>query len=298
MPAAVDPVGRCERCAHALDASDRAPYISRLLLAESGAFCRACRAREAERPREARALHVVNELVTPDVHYESWREFAELVYAVQDRYCACVEVAVREALRREHVSSVLGSLYGFPLELEHLRTHGPAVILELTKGAGVFWCNMVAHLVYSRVTRAAAIFNDVLANLADGDDERARSRWAREDSGDGTYAQLVDVMHQEVRHTFSGAMPFSIYTLCSGFVSTLLVKNFTFYDDAELTAFTNAQFRALLLALCMGAHPRLGARSPLLALHDDLLQAVCARLPASQLLKHIVFHTQEQWLVA
>jgi hypothetical protein len=48
----------------------------------------------------------------------------------------------------------------------------------------------------------------------------------------------------------------------------------------------------------MGAHPRLGARSPLLALHDDLLQSVCARLPASQLMKHIVFHTQEQWLVA
>jgi len=298
MPGEQRAAGRCERCARALDGGDRAPYIARLLLAESGAVCRACRAKEAERPREARALHVVNELVTPEVHYESWREFAELVYAVQDRYCACVEVAVREALRRGQVSHVLGTFCGFPLELEHLRTHGPAVILELTKGAGNFWCNMVAHLVYSRVTRAAAIYNDVLANLADGDDERARSRWARADSGDGTYAQLVDVMHQEVRHTFSGAMPFSIYTLCSGFVSTLLVKNFTFYDDAELTAFTNAQFRALLLALCMGAHPRLGARSPLLALHDDLLQAVCARLPASQLLKHIVFHTQEQWLVA
>jgi hypothetical protein len=284
----------CERCARALDGGDRAPYIARLLLAESGAVCRACRAREAERPREARALHVVNELVTPEVHYESWREFAELVYAVQDRYCACVQVAVREALRREQVSRVLGSFYGFPLELEHLRTHGPAVILELTKGAGDFWCNMVAHLVYSRVTRAAAIFGEVLAGLEHGDDERARGRWARAE----TEAQLVDIMHQEVRHTFSGAMPFSIYTLCSGFVSTLLVKNFTFYDDAELTAFTDSQFRALLLALCMGAHPRLGARSPLLALHGDLLQAVCARLPASQLLKHIVFHTQEQWLVA
>lgn len=42
---------------------------------------------------EARALHVCNELVTPEVHYESWREFAELVYAVQDRYCACVQAS-------------------------------------------------------------------------------------------------------------------------------------------------------------------------------------------------------------
>jgi hypothetical protein len=290
--------GCCELCARALEGGDRAPYITRLLLAESGgAVCRACRAKEAEKPREARALHVVNELVTPAVDYETWREFAELVYAVQDRYCACLEAAVRLALRREQVSRVLGSFYdfcGFPLELEHLRTHGPAIILELTKGQGAFWCNMVAHLVYTRATRAAAIFGDVLASLADGDDERARGSWSRAE----TVAQLVEIMQQEVRHTFSGAMPFSIYTLCSGFVSTLLVKNFTFYDDRDLTAFTDSQFRALLLALCMGAHPRLGARSPLLALHDDLLQSVCARLPASQLMKHIVFHTQEQWLVA
>ena len=48
----------------------------------------------------------------------------------------------------------------------------------------------------------------------------------------------------------------------------------------------------------MGAHPRLGARSPMLSLHDDLLQSICARLSASQLAKHIVFRTQEQWLVA
>ena len=45
----------------------------------------------------------------------------------------------------------------------------------------------------------------------------------------------------------------------------------------------NAQVHALLLVLCMGAHPRLGARSPLLLLPEDLLQKVCARFAASQL---------------
>ena len=111
-------------------------------------------------------------------------------------------------------------------------------------------------------------------------------------------SSFIDVMQQEVRHTFSGAMPFSIYTLCSGFVSTLLVKNFTLYDDGDFTAFTHAQFCALLLALCMGLHPCLGQHCPLLALQDDVLQCICAQLPASQLTKHIVFHAQEQWLVA
>ena len=45
----------------------------------------------------------------------------------------------------------------------------------------------------------------------------------------------------------------------------------------------NAQVHALLFVLCMGAHPRLGARSPLLLLPEDLLQKVCARFAASQL---------------
>ena len=104
-------------------------------------------------------------------------------------------------------------------------------------------------------------------------------------------------MQKKVRHTFSGAMPFSIYTLCSGFVSTLIVKNFTFYDNRDFTAFTHGQFCALLLALRMGLHPRLGQRCPLLPLQDDVLQCMCAQLAASQLVKHIVFHTQERWLV-
>ena len=57
------------------------------------------------------------------------------------------------------------------------------------------------------------------------------------------------VMQHEVHHTFSGEMLFSIYTLCSDFVSMLLVKNFTFYFtfyvDRDLTAFTDTQFHAL-----------------------------------------------------
>ena len=242
----------------------------------------------AEKP--ARALHIMNELVTPEVEYENWKEFAELVYAVQDNYCACIVTAVHRALQQEHISVVLGRVCGFPLELDHLRENGPAIIMHLTKNNGMFWCQMVAHLVYTRVKRAAAIFHEVMAAIGDVDAERH----ALPQNID----MLLEIMQQEVRHTFSGAMPFSIYTLCSGFVSTLLVKNFTFYDNAELTAFTDKQFRALLLALCMGAHERLGARSPLLALHDDILQSVCKRLTASQLTKHIIFHTQEQWLIA
>ena len=272
----------CEACGSDLHVAGTS------LLSES--MCRLCSRQQTEKQRGTRALHVVNELVTPDVEYESWKEFAGLVYAVQDSYCECVAQATMLAVAQQQFSLVLGRVYGFSPELTHLQERGPGIILRLTKSQGVFWCKMVAHLLYTRVARAAAIFNDVAATLAAGDDEGLL--------GARTIEPLIDVMQQEVRHTFAGAMPFSIYTLCSGFVSTLLVKNFTLYDDGDFTAFTHAQFCALLLALCMGLHPRLGQHCPLLALQDDVLRCICAQLAASQRTKHIVFHTQEQWLVA
>jgi len=63
------------------------------------------------------------------------------------------------------------------------------------------------------------------------------------------------------------------------------------YKPVLLYDHTNAaskkdEFRALFLALCMGAHARLGARSPLFALSRDLLQNLYARL--SWLMKHDV----------
>jgi hypothetical protein len=63
-----------------------------------------------------------------------------------------------------------------------------------------------------------------------------------------------------------------------------------------LTALTHKQFRDILLTLCMGRHPRLGKHSSLLPLTSDILRLACARPCASQLEKHIVFHTQEQWI--
>ena len=285
----------CEMCTLVFSNPDP-PHLTRLLLPDNtdAVLCVACSRRRIEArafaQKPAHALHVMNELVTPEVEYENWKEFAELVYAVQDNYCACLVTAVYKALQRVDVSVVLGHVRGFPLELDHLRESGPEIIMQLTKKEGLFWCQMVAHLIYTRVKRAAAIFNDVMEALGERDEERARRPQ--------DINMLIDVMQQEVRYTFSGAMPFSIYTLCSGFVSTLLVKNFTLYDNYELTAFTTTQFQILLLTLCMGLHKRLGACSPLLELHEDVLQSICAHLTATQLTKHIIFHTHEQWLVA
>ena len=237
-------------------------------------------------------VHIVNELVTPEVDYNSWKEFVDLVYLVQDVFCNLLEATVLEEFETQHMSPVLGSIYCRMPTLTRMKALGPSVIMRLTNGNGEFWCSMVSHFVCSRALRAAAIFEDVstsfedMLRLQDGTGMQEQDR----------LALMINSMQQEIRHTFSGAMPFSIYTLSSGFVSTLLVKNFTFYADKHLTAFTHKQFRKMLLTLCMGLHQRLGERSVLLPVTSDILRLVCSRLCASELEKHIVFHTQEQWL--
>ena len=103
-------------------------------------------------------------------------------------------------------------------------------------------------------------------------------------------------MQQEIRHSFAGTIPFSIYTVSSGFIATLLVKNFTFFSDIHFTAFTNAEYQDMILTLCMGMHSRLGQNSILLTLKTDILRAVCAQLCVSEQQKHIIAHKQEEWL--
>ena len=272
---------------------DCAAHITRLLQDEdNSSVCNSCCAKLGLESSAARAALVVNELITPEVDYDSWKQFAETVYQVQDDYCSCVATAVRNANEQYNHSMVLGSVWllsAVPIELPYLQDHGPAIMMQLTQRQGIFWCKMAAHLLYTRAMRAAAIYNDALTTLADYDEQFATGQ---------SLENLVQIMQQEVRHTFSGAMPFSIYTLCSGFVATLLVKNFTFYEDRHHTAFTNKQFRTLLLTISMGSHQRLGDRSPLLVLESDILQFICSFLHSSHLMKHYVFHTSEQWLVA
>jgi len=115
----------CEACGSDLHVAGTS------LLSES--MCRLCSRQQTEKQRGTRALHVVNELVTPDVEYESWKEFAGLVYAVQDSYCECVAQATMLAVAQQQFSLVLGRVYGFSPELTHLQERGPGIILRLTK---------------------------------------------------------------------------------------------------------------------------------------------------------------------
>ena len=226
---------------------------------------------------------VVQSVVPPSVPYETWKEFSTLLFLVQDEYCACL---VKSMCMELENGSALQS--GGSLHLPHLVTQGPSLIMRLTKQRGAFWCRMVANFVYSRVLRAAEVYHRVREQVhADTDTEHERT---------GLIVHLIQTMQDEVRHTFSTAMPFSIYSLSSGFVSTLMIENFKFYDDAELTAFTDAEVERLLLTLCMGLHRRLGMNSPLLSTKDDILQIICARLFTSKLRVHVAFQTRRELL--
>jgi hypothetical protein len=262
------------------------PYITRLMRCEHRNINRNVSDEES-------VVHLINELVTPEVPYATWNEFVNLVYQIQDEYCSCVVTAFDVAREEMRVSVVRGQVHflntaDLPTEFPHLQIHGRRLIARLTKNNGVMWCEMVAHLIYSGVLREAAVYADVLSittNEDNFDDQNFRHG-------------MIKTMQREVCNVFAGALPLNIYSLCSGFTSSLLVKNFTLFDNPDLFAVTNQQFSELLLTLCMGLHARLGKLSPLNFLEEELLCAICARVPASILVKHIVFHSQEQWLVA
>jgi hypothetical protein len=252
-------------------------------------------------------IHIVNEIITPNVHYKTWQEFVDIVYFVRDSFCVLVQQDVTEELKTKYLSRVTGrELYKRPT-LATTTIAGAKIIQNLTKNSSenssTLWCEMVSHFLCTRALRAAFMFDD-LYFLAAGEDVQTEA--ARTEL-------IINCMQNEIRQTFAGSLPLSMYTLSSGFISSLLVKNFTFFspmpqfiedDDGVLsnhyagkyTVFTNTEYQDMLLTLCMGQHPRLGQNSTLLPLTADILRTLCENLAASELQKHIFFHTQEEWL--
>ena len=228
------------------------------------------------------SIYIVNDMMTPEVHYKTRQEFVDLVYLVRDAFCDLVEKDVTEELQQKHLSPLIGCEFSRMPTLPTTKKQGPVIMQILTKNTSAFWCEMVSHFVCTRVLRAAWTFDDI---------------WNLQMAGEPMRTELmINSIQQEILHTFAGAIPFSIYTIASGFIGTLLFKNFTFFSDMHFTAFTNSEYQNMLLTLCMGMHQRLGKNSILLTLKTDILRAVCAQLCASEQQKHIICHTQEEWL--
>ena len=202
---------------------------------------------------------VVRKISSPEVNYSTWGEFADLLFSVQDNYCRCLVASLTMDVEAHKASLLPQATNPLQLKLSHLREQGPRIIMELTKHEGAWWCAMVAHFVCSRVFRAVSIYQHIREDLQEEEpDDSARD----EALTSRRMLTLIDIMQDEVRYTFSGAMPFSVYTLFSGFVSSLLVQNFTFYDDATLSAVTHSQFENISFTLGMSLHQRLGKNSP------------------------------------
>jgi len=245
-------------------------------------------------------IHIVNEIITPNVHYKTWQEFVDIVYFVRDSFCVLVQQDVTEELKTKYLSRVTGrELYKRPT-LATTTIAGAKIIQNLTKNSSenssTLWCEMVSHFLCTRALCAAFMFDD-LYFLASGEDVQTEA--------DRTEV-IINCMQNEIRETFAGSLSLSIYTLSSGFISSLIVKNFTFFshlpqfieddDDHQPTVFTNTEYQDMLLTLCMGQHLRLGQNSTLLPLTGDILRTLCENLAASELQKHIFFHTHEQCL--
>jgi hypothetical protein len=66
-------------------------------------------------------VHIVNELVTPEVDYDSWKEFVELVYLVQDVFCNLLAEAVQQEFQTDHMSPV--HIISYPSSPPFLKTY-------------------------------------------------------------------------------------------------------------------------------------------------------------------------------
>jgi hypothetical protein len=242
-----------------------------------------------------------SQLTTPEIEYENWKEFVELVYKATDDFCKCLSTAVLmdENSKLLHMSPVLGRMHWFPLTINLARKRGPDIIMGLTKQNEPLWCQAVSNFLCTRAISAATIFEEVYNTLGIFDEVSVTPvtgglnvNFASQDK----MSKMTSIMQQEVRQCFSGASPFGIYSMSLGFVSGLLVKNFTFYTDDNQFVFSCGQFQNILLLLAMGLHQRLGERSPLLSLDNDIFHVICATLYPSEIQKHLVFHESAKWL--
>jgi len=200
-----------------------------------------------------------------------------------------VEKDVTEEFRTKHLSPLIGCEFSRMPTLESTKQQGPLIMQILTKNTSEFWCEMVSHFVRTRALDAAWTFNDTWNDIWNLEWEQTHREQLRT-------KLMINSIQQEIRHTFAGAIPFSIYTNSSGFISTLLVKNLTFFADMHFTTFTNSEYQDMFLTLCMGLHPRLGQKIIMLALTNDLLRVVCEQICASEQQKHTICQNQEKWL--
>lgn len=223
---------------------------------------------------------VARVLPSPKVAYDTWQEFSALLMEAQANYCRCLVVSVTKELGARELP-MREAARNFAFTLSHAQEQGPRVIMGLTKQEGPCWCAVVAHFVHARVLRASRIYQRTIEQLKDAELGAPAGGAQDELLFCRRLSAFLEVLHEEVQHTFSGVAPWSVHTLSSGFVSALIAENFTFYDDPERTAFTNSQIQDILLALCMGLHPSLGASSPLLPMHDELMLSLCNLVCAS-----------------
>ena len=110
-------------------------------------------------------IHIVNETITPNVHYKTWQEFVHIVYFVRDSFCVLVQQDVTEELKTQYLSRVTGRrLYKMPT-LATTAIAGAKIIQNLTKNSSenssTLWCEMVSHFVCTRVLRDEWTFNDI-----------------------------------------------------------------------------------------------------------------------------------------
>lgn len=235
-------------------------------------------------------MHLPETTTHLQVEYADWKEFLHLVYVTHSKFLQLISAAVQEE-RQKTVNNC--SQYWFQIDtssFQHLQNEAHAVFQIITKNTCHEFCKNMATVLCRKCTSAAITCANTMKSLDNLYDLSIHP------STDHFWDLIKESMQDGFCMSFAGPQPIIINSLHNGFISCILFHNFEIFDTVMMEYFSTSQCESLMLAICMGLHPRLGKMSTMFALETDILHLICSYLFVNKQKKYALCNMHAQWI--
>jgi len=236
-------------------------------------------------------MHLSETTTHLQVEYADWKEFLHLVYVTQSKFLQLISTAVQE--ERQNTLNDF-SQYWFQIDtssFHHLQNEAHAVLQIMTKNTCQEFCKNMAEVLCRICISAAITCANTMKSLNNLYDLNVHP------STDHFWEMIKESMHDGFCMSFAGPQPIMINSLHnSGVISSILFTNFEIFDTVMMEYFSTSQCEHLMLAICMGLHPRLGKMSTIFALETEILHLICSYLFVNNQKKYALCNMHAQWI--
>ena len=247
----------------------------------------------------------------PCIEYESFHEFVNLVYEIRALFLQLIEKSINiqlslrsSMLERHHIeysrsndhNTYWGDIY-FPLllptALQEIETNGQQILLKLTKGVGMDWCEIISRSIRCQLLKSVQIFINTHYEI--------KATWKEDEklSFDKNLSNFESKLIYHVKTEFhdivGGHLPLSLNTFSIGFVGTLMRRNFCLFKNSTLIL-SLKQFDETLLLLHLAFQDTKTTSSPFQLLDLDTFQKVICIFINESCVTIQNYHNLEQWL--